>query len=99
MATPFYFHAAGWASTLSTSDRGTRSSRTLARRILGASENRPHRRARPRTNGAGGPLVEQYLDFAGGLTDLYAIIAEGAVVARGKPGDLKVEALRHYLTV
>jgi len=30
---------------------------------------------------------------------LYAIIAEGAVVARGKPGDLKVEALRHYLTV
>src|SRR5215468_2878779 len=44
-------------------------------------------------------LVEQYLDFAEGLADLYAIMAEGAVVALGNPGDLKVEALRHYLTV
>ena len=99
MGLPSYFHATGLASTLSTSDRRARSSRTLAWRIRGASENRLTDALDQETNGAGGPLVEQYLGFAEGLADLYAIMAEAVVVARGNPGDLKVEALRHYLTV
>ena len=44
-------------------------------------------------------LVEQYLDFARRLADSYAVMAKGAVVARGDPRELRAETLRHHLAV
>ena len=44
-------------------------------------------------------LVEQYLDFAERLADAYVIMAKGAVVASGATRDLRLETVKHHLTV
>jgi urea transport system ATP-binding protein len=44
-------------------------------------------------------LVEQYLDFAERLADAYVIMAKGAIVASGATRDLRLETVKHHLTI
>ena len=44
-------------------------------------------------------LVEQYLDFAERLADAYVIMAKGAVVAAGVTSDLRLETVKHHLSL
>jgi urea transport system ATP-binding protein len=44
-------------------------------------------------------LVEQYLDFAERVADAYVIMAKGAVVAAGAPSDLRLETVKHHLSI
>ena len=44
-------------------------------------------------------LVEQYLDFAERLADAYVIMAKGAVVASGVTSELRLETVKHHLSV
>jgi urea transport system ATP-binding protein len=44
-------------------------------------------------------LVEQYLDFAERLADAYVIMAKGAMVAGGPTAQLRLETVRHHLSV
>ena len=44
-------------------------------------------------------LVEQYLDFAERLADAYVIMAKGAVVAAGATSELRLETVKHHLSV
>ena len=44
-------------------------------------------------------LVEQYLDFAERLADAYVIMAKGAVVAAGVTSELRLETVKHHLSV
>jgi urea transport system ATP-binding protein len=44
-------------------------------------------------------LVEQYLDFAERLADAYVIMAKGAVVAAGATRELRLETVRHHLSL
>jgi urea transport system ATP-binding protein len=44
-------------------------------------------------------LVEQYLDFAERLADAYVIMAKGAVVASGATRELRLETVRHHLSL
>jgi urea transport system ATP-binding protein len=44
-------------------------------------------------------LVEQYLDFAERLADSYVLMAKGAVVAAGRPADLRPEMVKRHLAV
>jgi urea transport system ATP-binding protein len=44
-------------------------------------------------------LVEQYLDFARELADLFAIMDRGAVVASGPVAELTDAVVRQHLTV
>jgi urea transport system ATP-binding protein len=44
-------------------------------------------------------LVEQYLDFAERLADAYVIMAKGAVVASGVTSELRLDTVKHHLSV
>ncbi len=44
-------------------------------------------------------LVEQYLDFAERLADAYVIMAKGAVVAAGVTSELRLETVKHHLSL
>ena len=44
-------------------------------------------------------LVEQYLDFAERLADAYVIMAKGAVVASGVTSELRLETVKHHLSL
>jgi urea transport system ATP-binding protein len=44
-------------------------------------------------------LVEQYLDFAERLADAYVIMAKGAVVAAGVTRELRLETVKHHLSL
>jgi urea transport system ATP-binding protein len=44
-------------------------------------------------------LVEQYLDFAERLADAYVIMAKGAVVASGVTAELRLETVKHHLSL
>jgi urea transport system ATP-binding protein len=44
-------------------------------------------------------LVEQYLDFAERLADAYVIMAKGAVVASGATSELRLETVKHHLSL
>jgi len=44
-------------------------------------------------------LVEQYLEFAWRLADVYSIMEKGSIVARGKMGELTEEVVKRHLTV
>jgi urea transport system ATP-binding protein len=44
-------------------------------------------------------LVEQYLDFAERLADAYVIMAKGAVVAAGVTSELRLETVKHHLSI
>jgi urea transport system ATP-binding protein len=44
-------------------------------------------------------LVEQYLDFAERLADAYVIMAKGAVVASGVTRELRLETVKHHLSL
>jgi len=44
-------------------------------------------------------LVEQYLDFAERLADAYVIMAKGAVVAAGATHELRLDTVKHHLSL
>jgi urea transport system ATP-binding protein len=44
-------------------------------------------------------LVEQYLEFAWRLADVYYIMAKGAIAAHGKMAELEEDMVKRYLTV
>jgi urea transport system ATP-binding protein len=44
-------------------------------------------------------LVEQYLDFAERLADAYVIMAKGVVVASGVTSELRLETVKHHLSL
>lgn len=44
-------------------------------------------------------LVEQYLEFAWRLADLYYVMEKGTIVAQGSTKDLTAAAVKQYLTV
>ncbi|MCI0546040.1 MAG: urea ABC transporter ATP-binding subunit UrtE [Candidatus Rokubacteria bacterium] len=54
---------------------------------------------RIRARGIAVLLVEQYLEFAWRLGDLYAIMRKGNIVSRGATADLRPDLVKQHLTV